>query len=111
MDVVYPPCQLVEARLQVGPLRLRVRDYDAQHAAELRVGDRDPALGGLRELLVLALEGCLRLTQPRFQPLLARVARVREPLGEDRLGLPHEGVDAAVELTREPARRFLPRRA
>ena len=69
--------ELGEPRLERGALRLRLGDEGAERAPEVGVGVRDPVRERRRELVALALERRLRLPQPRLEPLLPGVARVR----------------------------------
>ncbi len=79
-------------------LGLRLRDERAERAAEVGVGRGDALCEGRRQLVLLPLEGGLRLSLAGLEPLLADLARLREPLGKDGVRLADERLDRTVEL-------------
>ena len=62
-------------------------------------------------LVALPLEARAHRGEPALDPLGARVADVRDPLGQHALRLAREALDGEVELAAEPLRRLLARRA
>ena len=99
--VVDPVRELLEAGLEHGTLRLGVAGDALQASAHLGLCRGEPLLQSRDDLGALPLERLVDLRDPALEPLDAGVADLGEPVGEDRLRLAREGLDGAVELTRQ----------
>ena len=76
----------------------RASSEGPERAPQIRVRGGDALRERCCELVLLPLEGGLRLALPCLEALLAGLASLREPLREDRVGLADEHLDGAVEL-------------
>src|SRR5262245_8432674 len=110
-ELVGPPAQLLEARLEDCTLRFHVGGELRQAASKLRLELGHARLEGRDRFVAVPLEPGRDLAQATLHPLRALVADVRHAFGEHRLGLACERVHCALELARQPPRGVLARRA
>src|SRR6266511_3280687 len=108
--LVEPLGELLRPRVEHAPAGLHVRGESVEPAADVRLNLREAAFERHHQLGSSAIEEVGSLREALLESLLARVADVTEPLREDGLRVAREHRSRALELSREPLSRVLPRR-
>src|SRR6266540_4174697 len=108
--LVDPLGELLRPRVEHAPAGLHVRGESVELAADVRLNLRESAFERHHQLGSSAIEDVGSLREALLESLLARVADVTEPLREDGLRVAREHRSRALELSREPLSRVLPRR-
>src|SRR4051812_29076105 len=101
--------ELLQARFEHAALRLDVGAEILDPPPHLALELAQALILCSDELVVPSVELLSDVRDPVLEPLRARVADVRQPFREHRLGLPREGAHRAVELAGETLRSVLPR--